>query len=134
MRRQTPFASLITALHTLVYADDAEAARAFFRDVLGWAHIDAHDGWLTFKSGPSELAVHPSSSDPGGESSSTKQHHEISLMCDDIETTVAELKANGAELTREIRDDGFGLTTMLKVPGAGEMLLYQPQHPPAHSL
>lgn len=125
---------MITALHTLVYADDAEAARAFFRDVLGWAHVDAHDGWLIFKSGPSELAVHPTSGGRGGESWSTKQHHEIALMCDDVETTVAELKAKGAELTREIRDDGFGLTTMLKVPGASEMLLYQPQHPPAHSL
>lgn len=55
-------------------------------------------------------------------------------MCDDVETTVAELKAKGAAFTREIRDDGFGLPTVLKIPGAGEMLLYQPQHSPAHSL
>ncbi len=125
---------MITAVHTLVYADDVEAARAFYRDVIGWAHVDAHDGWLIFRSGPSELAVHPTSGDQGGEIWSTKEHHEISLMCDDVETTVAELKAKGAEFTREIRDDGFGLTTMLKIPGAGEMLLYQPQHTPAHSL
>jgi len=50
---------MITAVHTLVYADDADAARAFFRDVLGWPHIDARDGWLIFKTGPSELGVHP---------------------------------------------------------------------------
>jgi len=55
-------------------------------------------------------------------------------MCDDIEKTVAELQAKGAEFTRGIKDEGFGVTTMLKVPGAGEMLLYQPQHPPAFSL
>ena len=124
---------MITAVHALVYADDAEAARAFFRDVLGWKHVDAHDGWLIFNSGPSELAVHPTSGEHGGEGWSTEQHHEISLMCDDVQETVADLKAKGAEFTREIRDDGFGLTTLLKVPGASEMLLYQPQHPPAHS-
>jgi catechol 2,3-dioxygenase-like lactoylglutathione lyase family enzyme len=70
---------MITAVHTLVYADDPEAARAFFRDVLGWPHIDAHGGWLIFRTGPSELGVHPTS-------------------------------------------------------GAGEMLLYQPRHPPAYDL
>ncbi len=125
---------MITAVHTLVYADDAEAARAFFRDVLGWAHIDVHGGWLIFKTGPSELGVHPTSDDRGGQTWSTSPHHEITLICDDIEATVAELGARGAEFTRDTRDDGFGLTTTLKVPGAGEMMLYQPQHPPAYSL
>ncbi|HUK67734.1 MAG TPA: VOC family protein [Streptosporangiaceae bacterium] len=125
---------MITAVHTLVYADDAQAARAFFRDVLGWSHIDAGDGWLIFKTGPSELGVHPTSGDRGGAAWSTSQHHEISLMCDDIPTTVAELKAKGAEFGTEISDRGFGLTTMLTVPGAGEVMLYQPHHPPAYSL
>ncbi len=125
---------MITAVHTLVYADDAEAARAFCRDVLGWPHIDAGDGWLIFKTGPSELGVHPTSDDRGGAAWSTRQHHEISLMCDDIAATVAELKANGAEFAGEISDRGFGLTTMLKIPGAGEAMLYQPHHPPAYIL
>jgi predicted enzyme related to lactoylglutathione lyase len=125
---------MITAVHSLVYADDAEAARAFFRDVLGWANVDAHGGWLIFKTGPSELGVHPTANDRGGEAWSTSQHHEISLMCDDINQTVAELTASGAEFTREIADQGFGLMTMMKVPGAGEMMLYQPKHPPAYNL
>lgn len=125
---------MITAVHTLVYADDAEAARAFFRDVLGWPHVDSGGGWLIFRTGPSELGVHPTSDDHGGETWSTTQHHEISLMCDDVEGTVAELTAKGAEFTSDIRDDGFGLTTMLKIPGAGEMMLYQPQHSLAHNL
>lgn len=124
---------MITAVHTLVYADDADAARTFFRDVLGWAHVDAGDGWLIFGAGPSELGVHPSSQAHGGEAWSTDQHHEITLMCDDIEQTVAELSAKGAEFTRGVTDEGFGLTTMLKIPGAGEMMIYQPQHPTAHS-
>ena len=55
-------------------------------------------------------------------------------MCDDIEQTVAELRAKGAEFTRDIRDEGYGRTTMIKIPGAGEMMIYQPQHPPAYDL
>jgi predicted enzyme related to lactoylglutathione lyase len=125
---------VITAVHTLVYADDAEAARAFFRDVIGWAHVDARGGWLIFKTGPSELGVHPTSDERDGETWSTGQHHEISLMCDDVERTVAELRAKGARFTRGITDDGFGLTTMLEVPGAGEMMLYEPRHAPAYEL
>lgn len=125
---------MITAVHTLVYADDAEAARAFFRDVLGWPNVDAGGGWLIFGTGPSELGVHPTSETAGGESWSTHPHHEIALMCDDIEKTVADLKARGAGFTRDIRDDGFGFTTMLAIPGAGEMMLYQPRYPPAYDL
>jgi predicted enzyme related to lactoylglutathione lyase len=124
---------MITAVHTLVYADDAEAARAFFRDVLRWPYVDAHDGWLIFKTGPSELGVHPAATDGGG-SGPARQQHEISLMCDDIEQTVAELRAKGAEFTGGITDAGFGRIAMLEVPGAGEMMLYQPRHPAAHSL
>ena len=115
---------MITAVHTLVYAQDADAARAFFRDVLDWPHVDAHDGWLIFRTGPSEVGVHPA-----GEPS-----HEISLMCDDIEATMAELAAKGAEFTGEVQDRGFGRTVMMKVPGAGEMMLYEAKHPVAYDL
>lgn len=125
---------MITAVHTLVYADDPEAARAFFRDVLGWPHVEAGGGWLIFGTGPSELGVHPTHQEHEGEIWRTSPHHEISLMCDDIERTIAELEEKGAAFTRDVRDDGFGLTTSLAVPGAGEMMLYQPRHPAAHDL
>jgi catechol 2,3-dioxygenase-like lactoylglutathione lyase family enzyme len=125
---------MITGVHTLVYADDADAARAFFRDVLGWPFLDAHEGWLIFKTGPSELGVHPTGGEHEGETWATPQHHALSLMCDDIVQTVADLEAKGAEFTREVRDDGFGLTTSMKVPGAGEIMLYQPRHPTAFDL
>ena len=117
---------MITALHTLVYADDPDAARAFFRDVLGWPHVDAHGGWLIFRTGPSELGVHPTMA-PG------TAHHEITLMCDDIDSTVAELTAKGAQFA-EVRDEGFGRTASMVVPGAGQMLVYQPRHPTAADL
>jgi predicted enzyme related to lactoylglutathione lyase len=123
---------MITAVHLLLYADDPEAARAFFRDVLDLPNVDAGGGWLIFKTPPAELAVHPAGG--GEESSSTPQHHEVTLMCDDIESTVAELTAKGAQFSRGIRDDRWGLTTGLKVPGAGEVLLYEPRHPVAHAL
>ncbi len=113
-------------MHTLVYADDAEAARAFFRDVLGWPHVDAHDGWLIFGTGPAELAVHPAGA--GG------PRHEISLMCDGLEQTMAELAAKGAEFAGDVRSARFGRMVTLKVPGAGEMLLYEPRHPTAYNL
>ena len=125
---------MITAVHSLVYAQDAGAAREFFRDVLGWPTVDAGGGWLIFRTGPSELGVHPTSEEHGGQSWSTTQHHELSLICDEIESTVADLTAKGAQFSGGIRDDGYGLTTMLKIPGAGEMMLYQPKHPSAYDL
>jgi predicted enzyme related to lactoylglutathione lyase len=117
---------VITAVHALAYADDPGAARAFFRDVLGWESIDAHDGWLIFKSGPSELAVHPAGEGP--------MHHEVSLMCDDIEETVADLVAKGAAFEGGIEDRRFGRCIEMKVPGGATMLLYEPTHPTAFDL
>ena len=116
--------AMITAVHTLVYADDADAARAFFRDVFGWPHVDAGGGWLIFRTGASELGVHPTH-DSG-------PHHAVSLMCDDIQATVAELREKGVEFSQDVRDDGFGLTAMFVVPGAGAMQLYEPRHPTAY--
>jgi len=123
---------MIAAMHTLIYADDAEAARAFFRDVLEFPFTYSGDGWLIFKTGPSELGVHPTSG-PGW---STSEHHEISLICDDIEATVEELRAKGAEFSSGIQDKGFGLAVDLKVPGTAlTVMVYQPKYaPPAVTL
>jgi catechol 2,3-dioxygenase-like lactoylglutathione lyase family enzyme len=125
---------MITGVHTLVYADDADAARTFFRDVLDWPFVDAHGGWLIFGTGPSELGVHPTAPGYGGERVESPQHHEISLLCDDIDRTVAELSARGARFNGPVEDRGFGRTVMLQIPGAGEMMLYQPRHPLACNL
>jgi hypothetical protein len=117
---------MITGVHTLVHAHDATAARVFFRDVLGWPHVDAHVGWLIFGTGPSELGVHPTDGGP--------EHHEISLVCDDLEQTVADLTEMGARFSGSIETRGFGRTIGLEIPGAGEMVLYQPRHETAFDL
>lgn len=118
---------MITGIHTLIYADDAAAARAFFRDVLCFRHVDAHDGWLIFALPPAELGVHPAAGPHGGGLPSGT--HQLSLMCDDVHKTVAELKAKGVEFTSDVSDQGWGLLTTLRIPGGGEMGLYQPRHP-----
>ena len=122
---------MILACHTLIYSDDADATRAFFRDVLGFPNVDAGTGdhnWLIFGTGPSELGVHPT--DPPGQ-----PRHQITFMCDDITATLADLKAKGAEVTQDIRNDPFGQTAVIEVPGgAGEMMIYQPRHASAFDI
>jgi predicted enzyme related to lactoylglutathione lyase len=128
---------MIKAVHTLIYSDDPAVTRAFFRDVLGWASVEdpaSAPGWLIFNTRPSELGVHPTSETHEGKEYTTEKHHTMSLMCDEIEATVAELAAKGAEFSGAVEDFGFGLGTSLKLPGAGEMLLYEPRYPEAHSL
>lgn len=115
---------MIAGAHTIVFAEDAEAARRFFRDTLGLPAVDAGEGWLIFELPPGELAFHPG---PGW-GKGTGQH-ELFLMCDDVERTVAELEAKGVEFVAPVTDEGYGLVTRLKVPGASELGLYEPRHP-----
>jgi catechol 2,3-dioxygenase-like lactoylglutathione lyase family enzyme len=110
----------IAGAHTLVFAEDADAARAFFRDVLGFRWVDAHEGWLIFALPPGELAFHPA--DESGQ-------HELYLMCTDIEATIDELEGKGVEFVVPLTREPFGLMTRLRVPGAGDIGLYQPSHP-----
>lgn len=128
---------MITSIHTLIYSDDPAATRAFLRDVLGWPFVEdagTEPGWLIFATGRSEMGVHPTKSEHGGQTWETNRHHEISLMCDDIEATRAELEGKGATFSSPIIDRGFGLTAMLDVPGADPIMLYQPNHPVAYTL
>lgn len=125
---------MITGIHALLYARDAEAARAFFRDVVGWPHVDAHGGWLIFRAGPAELGVHPLDGVPDASAPAGAIHHEVSFLCDDVEATVAELSARGAHFSGGIEDRGFGRVATLVVPGAGEVMVYEPRHPVAYDL
>ena len=127
---------MITAVHLLIYSDDPVATRAFFRDVLEWPYVEEEDtpGWLIFKSGPSEVGAHPTHQVHEGVTYDSPRHHSISLMCDDIEATKAELEGKGAEFSGPIEDKQFGLTVMMKLPGADDIMLYEPRHPLAYSL
>ena len=111
----------VTGVHGLVYTSEPERVRAIFRDAFGWEHVDAGDGWLIFALPPAELGVHPGDS----------PRHELSLMCDDLAATMAELRAKGIEFEREPSEAGYGLTVTMLLPGGLEMQLYQPHHPMA---
>jgi predicted enzyme related to lactoylglutathione lyase len=109
----------ITGTHVLVYSPEADALRALLRDAFGWEHVDAGDGWLIFALPPAELGVHPSDGDT---------HQELWLMCDDIDATVAELRAKGVEIRGEPEESGFGVVTTMVLPGGVEIGLYEPRH------
>jgi catechol 2,3-dioxygenase-like lactoylglutathione lyase family enzyme len=117
-------AAVIAGAHTIVFAEDAERAREFLHDVLGFEGVDAGDGWLIFALPPGEVAVHPGSGWGRGPG-----HHALFLMCHDIERTVAELERKGVEFVSPIEDEGWGRIAHFKIPGAGEIGLYEPRHP-----
>jgi predicted enzyme related to lactoylglutathione lyase len=126
---------MITAVHTLIYADDPTTARAFFRDVLQMPSADTGGGWLIFKTGPSELGVHPDRWAYEGQSGGTDQRFDLSLMCDDLTATIEELTGRGAEFDDEVVEQQWGRTVQLRVPGAGPLTLFEPTYtPPATSL
>lgn len=120
---------MLTGLHAMIYTRDADAARAFFRDVLGLRAVDAGGGWLIFALPPAELGVHPADGKEGD--AAHEGRHELYLMCDDIHATVAELERKGVEFTGPVSDQGWGLLATLNIPGGGELSIYQPRHPTA---
>lgn len=120
---------MITSTHAIIYAEDAQAARAFFRDVLGLPNVDAHDGWLIFKLPPAEVAIHPEH-----EPAMPSGRHELYLMCDSISATVDELTAKGVKFTSPVTDQGWGLLTSVEIPGGGQIGLYEPKHPTGYDL
>jgi catechol 2,3-dioxygenase-like lactoylglutathione lyase family enzyme len=110
---------VITGMHAIVFSPAAEKVRAFFSDVLGMASVDAGGGWLVFALPPAELAVHPAD---GG------TRLELSLMCDDIGATLAELTAKGAEVARDVTEQAWGLAAAIRLPDGSELTIYQPRH------
>ncbi len=115
---------MILGAHVIVYSKDAEADRAFFRDVLGFKSVDAGHGWLIFALPPAEAAVHP---DAGN------SRHELYLMCDDLKAEMAALKKKGVACS-EIQEARWGSITTIKLPSGGDVGLYQPKHPTALGL
>jgi catechol 2,3-dioxygenase-like lactoylglutathione lyase family enzyme len=111
---------VITGMHAIVFSPEAEKVRAFFADALGMPSVDAGGGWLIFALPPAELAVHPTD----GES-----RHELYLMCDNIQATLAELRGKGIEVARDPFDQGWGLLAAIRLPDGSELPIYEPRHP-----
>lgn len=118
---------MITGAHMLLYTSEPEKLRAVFRDVFKWKHVDAGDGWLIFRMPPAELGIHPAE----GPTYEGGMRHQITLMCDDLTATAAELQSKGISIKGEPQDEGWGITVMLGLPGGLEVMLYQPRHPVA---
>jgi catechol 2,3-dioxygenase-like lactoylglutathione lyase family enzyme len=115
---------VIFGAHTIIYSKDAEADRAFFRDVLGFSSVDVGHGWLIFSLPPAEVAVHPDEAN---------DRHELYFMCDDLKAEIAALGAKGVGCS-EVQEARWGSITKIKLPGGGEIGLYQPKHPTALGL
>jgi catechol 2,3-dioxygenase-like lactoylglutathione lyase family enzyme len=115
---------MISGAHVIVYSKNAEADRAFFRDVLGFKSVDAGHGWLIFALPPAEAAFHPTEENGG---------HEVYLMCDDLRAEIAALAKKKVQCA-EVEEARWGSITKLQLPGGGWIGLYQPKHPTALDL
>lgn len=115
---------MFTGLHAILHTREPERLREFFRDILEWNHVDAGGGWLIFAAPPTELAMHPIDG---------PTHPQLYLMCDDLDATIAKLKAKGVTCT-PITQQRWGRLTSIRLPDGSELGLYQPQHPTAISL
>jgi catechol 2,3-dioxygenase-like lactoylglutathione lyase family enzyme len=111
---------MIIGAHTVVFTRDPAGLRAFMRDVLGFPGVDAGGGWQIFALPPGELAAHPADGE---------QRYELYLMCDDLESTMAELRGKGVEFTQPVSEERWGRITAFAIPGGGELALYEPRHP-----
>jgi catechol 2,3-dioxygenase-like lactoylglutathione lyase family enzyme len=115
---------MIFGAHVIVYSKDAAADRAFFRDVLGLGSVDTGHGWLIFALPPSEVAVHPAEEN---------DRHDLYFMCNDLKAEISALGEKGVRCS-EVQEARWGSIVKIRIPGGGEIGLYQPKHPTALSL
>lgn len=114
---------MIFGAHVVVYSTDAPADRAFLRDVLGLASVDAGHGWLIFALPPAEIAFHPSEAN---------DRHELYFMCNDLSAEISAL-AEKAVKCSQVKEERWGSIVSVQLPGGGQIGLYQPKHPTAFS-
>jgi catechol 2,3-dioxygenase-like lactoylglutathione lyase family enzyme len=108
---------MIFGAHVILYSRDEEADRAFLRDVLGFSSVDAGHGWLIFALPPAEAAIHPADAPSS----------DLYLMCDDLTADMESLRARGVEFSK-VEEARWGKVTRFRLPGGGEVGLYQPSH------
>ena len=125
---------MINGAHFLLYSVDADADRAFIRDVLDFRSVDVGGGWLIFGLPPAEMAVHPA------DGTFTQRHGDqtmlgvvLYLMCDDVTAEVKGLEGRGVRCSK-IEDAGWGIRTTIRLPSGGDIGLYQPKHATALDL
>jgi hypothetical protein len=125
---------VIYGVHLLHASSNPDADRAFFRDVLGFAHVDVGEGWLIFALPPAEMGIHPA------ETNLTNLHAgqhlaagTLYLMCDNLQETLGSLRAKGIDHS-EIQEQGWGIASSIPLPGGARLGLYEPHHPLALSL
>jgi catechol 2,3-dioxygenase-like lactoylglutathione lyase family enzyme len=114
---------MISGAHIVIYSRNAEADRAFFRDILGFKSVDAGNGWLIFALPPAEAAFHPS--EDGG--------HELYFLCDNLKAEIALLEKKGVSCSG-VEEARWGSITKMRLPGGDSIGLYQPKHPTALDL
>jgi catechol 2,3-dioxygenase-like lactoylglutathione lyase family enzyme len=112
---------MIFGAHVILYSKDADADRAFFREILGFKSVDAGHGWLIFALPPAEAAVHPDEKN---------DRHELYFMCNDLKAEMSALKKKGVACS-DIHNERWGSITKISLPGGGQIGLYQPKHPTA---
>ena len=115
---------MIFGAHVIIYSKDSTADRAFFRDVLGFSSVDAGHGWLIFELPPAEMAVHPAEDG---------ERHELYFMCDDLKAEIVTLGEKGIRVT-DVQEARWGSIAKIRLPGGGDVGLYQPKHPTALAL
>jgi catechol 2,3-dioxygenase-like lactoylglutathione lyase family enzyme len=122
---------MIFGAHVLLYSANPEADRAFFRDVLGFRNVDAGEGWLIFALPPAEAAFHPSDGHTAqGHAGGELLGAVLYLMCDDLAATIKSLQAKKV-VCSPVEKARWGSKTSFRLPGGGEIGLYQPSHPMA---
>jgi predicted enzyme related to lactoylglutathione lyase len=114
---------LISGVHAIIFSRDADADRAFCRDVLGLDSVDSGGGWLIFALPPAELGIHPTEE---------KDDHQLFLLCEDIDATAEELERKRVPIKRPFDEADWGRVTEITLPGGGRIGLYQPKHALAH--
>src|ERR1700722_140833 len=110
---------MINGAHVVIYTKDAEADRAFFRDVLKLSSVDAGRGWLIFAMPPSEAAFHDSDNN---------DRQELYFMCDDISETLKDLESKNVKVS-DVNEQRWGRLATFTLPGGGKIGIYEPKHP-----
>lgn len=124
----------ITGAHLLLYSENPEADRAFFRDVLRFPAVDVGHGWLIFALPPGEVGIHPADGE-GRQLHGGRQllGSVLYLMCDNLPLLVTSLEAKGVTCS-PVEEAEWGIKTTIQLPSGGEIGLYQPKHPTALGL